>query len=200
LLTYAEQQNEARFSREDIYLNGIFKVGSGIASKGSLDGVKVTFGLLRYLILLYHAYLARSDTFERTLFLFTGFNSSRALVTCCRALFGRARSPSTRTCLILLYICPHTARCVLILLHICPYTDTYVSTYCHIYVLILIYMCPHTDIYVSSYCYTRVLILICMCPHTAICVLILMYICPQGVHRCAHEIFFRLGWRGNVGV
>ena len=52
MLTYAEQQNEARFSREDIYLNGIFKVGSGVASKGgSLDGVKVTFGQLRYLIL-----------------------------------------------------------------------------------------------------------------------------------------------------
>ena len=71
MLTYAEQQNEARFSREDIYLNGIYKVGS-------VDD-KVTFGRLRYLILfcivrhlfvysntvpyfLYHAHLERSNT------------------------------------------------------------------------------------------------------------------------------------------
>jgi hypothetical protein len=60
MLTYAEQQNEARFSREDIYVDGIFKVGSGVASKVG-SGVKVTFGLLRYLI-LYDSHLARSNT------------------------------------------------------------------------------------------------------------------------------------------
>ena len=62
------------------------------------------------------------------------------------------------TCLILLYMCPHTAIWVLILLYVCPHTAIYVSASCYIcvYVSSNRCMCPHTTIYLY----------VSTCPHT----------------------------------
>jgi hypothetical protein len=45
-------------------------------------------------------------------------------------------------CVVLLYMCPHTAVCFLVLLHMCPHDA--------VCVLVLLYMCPHTHTCVTE--------------------------------------------------
>ena len=63
-------------------------------------------------------------------------------------------------------------------------------------------VCPHTTIYVSSYCAICVLIMLYMCPRTSICVLIMimlyicvlimLYMCPPYATLCVRVMLYHL--------
>ena len=86
------QPNDARFSREDIYVKGIFKI-----DRTPVEGVKVTLGQVRCHIFHTTRTLQGQINYSALCFCLTGFSSRRALVSYDRALFGCAGSLSTRT-------------------------------------------------------------------------------------------------------
>jgi hypothetical protein len=92
------------------------------------------------------------------------------------------------TCvLILLYMCPHTTKCMSSYYYMCPHTAMCVSSYYYTCVLILLYTCPHTTIYMSSYYYICVHILLHTYAHAT------TYVCAYtGWGATALEAFFSI--------